>query len=101
MKFIGGIGPVVETNESQTDVDRHGNHNNLKVKRGGVGLEARAAEAECVSAAAWPFEGIGIEESFAFAGKRGRDKTTLLFEIGSNDHDIRMIVIIGEVYTST
>ena len=62
-------------------------------------------EAEGVSAADWPSEGIGIEGSkdSAFAKKLRREKSTLLFELDSvfaglrrdksDDHEFRFVIM--------
>ena len=48
----------------------------------GVNLEGTSVER--LSAPDWPFEGVGIE---------GSEDSTLLFELGPNDHEFRFVIM--------
>ena len=50
-----------------------------------VGTKSKAAAEGWFSVADWPSEGIGIE---------GSKDSTLLFELGSNDHEFKFVIMV-------
>jgi hypothetical protein len=77
VKFMGGKIEQEETERKEEEL--------VGVKCGTPAeTRVRGIAAERCSAADWPSEGIGIEGSMV---------STLLFELGSNDHEFRFVIM--------